>query len=99
MIQRDRIGSIDQVALATQHPAADLRVYGNGRLGLRVEISSNLPRMWQWIDPRPGYYVIAIEPANCSVVGRAHDRSEERLPVLAPGAERTTTLAITAELT
>jgi hypothetical protein len=31
------------------------------------------------------------------VLGRAHDRAEGRLPVLAPGEERTTTLTITAE--
>ena len=79
-----------------EHVAATGATITNERLGLRVEVSSNLPRMWQWIDPRPGYYVLAIEPANCSVLGRAHDRAEGRLPLLAPGEERTTTLVITA---
>jgi hypothetical protein len=71
----------------------------NERLGLRVGISSTLPRLWQWVDPTPGYYVLAIEPANCSVLGRAHDRAVGRLPLLEPGEERTTTLVVTAELT
>jgi len=69
----------------------------NQRLGLRVEVSSNLDRLWQWVDPAPGVYALALEPANCSVLGRAHDRPEGRLPFLEPGAERTTTIAVTAE--
>ena len=36
----------------------------------------------------------AIEPANCSVLGRAHDRAEGRLPMLAPGETRETWLTI-----
>lgn len=63
------------------------------RLGdLRLTITSNLPRLWQWIQP--DYGVLGIEPANCSVLGRAHDRAEGRLPVLEPGEARTTTLRI-----
>ena len=69
----------------------------NQRLGLGVEVSSNLDRLWQWIDQAPGVYALALEPANCSVLGRAHDRAEDRLPFLEPGAERTTTIAVTAE--
>jgi Domain of unknown function (DUF4432) len=66
------------------------------RLGeLRVTITSNLPRLWQWINP--GYGVLGIEPANCSVLGRAHDRAEGRLPMLEPGEARTTTLRIAVE--
>jgi hypothetical protein len=57
-----------------------------------VTIRSSLPRLWQWIHP--GYGVLGIEPANCSVLGRAHDRAEGRLPVLAPGEVRVTTLEI-----
>jgi len=67
--------------------------YGNIRVGVR----SSLPRLWQWIDP--SYRVLGIEPANCSVLGRAHDRAEGRLPVLAPGEARTTTLEISVEET
>jgi hypothetical protein len=60
-----------------------------------IEVRSSLPRLWQWIDP--GLGVLGIEPANCSVLGRAHDRAEGRLPVLAPGEERATSLTIEVE--
>jgi hypothetical protein len=72
--------------------ATEARVAYNG---LRITVTSNLPRMWQWIEP--SYGVLGIEPANCSVLGRAHDRAEGRLPVLEPGEGRTTTLAISVE--
>ena len=65
--------------------------------GLEVEIRSSLPRLWQWIDPRLG--ALGIEPANCSVLGRAHDRAQGRLPTLAPGETRETWLTITAKET
>lgn len=65
------------------------------RDGLRLTVRSNLPRLWQWIQPDWG--VLGIEPANCSVLGRAHDRGAGTLPVLAPGETRRTTLEITVE--
>jgi hypothetical protein len=65
------------------------------RRDLRVTVTSTLPRLWQWIHP--DYGVLAIEPANCSVLGRAHDRAEGRLPVLAPGEERVTELHIAVD--
>jgi Domain of unknown function (DUF4432) len=69
----------------------------NERLGLRVTIESDLPRLWQWVDPAPGIYALGIEPANCSVLGRAHDRAEGTLPFLQPNEGRTTRIAISAE--
>jgi Domain of unknown function (DUF4432) len=63
--------------------------------GARVTVTSDLPRLWQWIHP--AYGVVAVEPANCSVLGREHDREHGELPVLAPGERRTTTLAIAVE--
>jgi uncharacterized protein YcbX len=71
----------------------------NERLGIEVALrwdAATLPRLWQWVHPAPGLAVLAIEPANCSVHGRAHDRAEGRLPELAPGEERVTRLEITA---
>jgi hypothetical protein len=65
------------------------------RGAVRITVRSSLPRLWQWIHP--DYGVLGIEPANCSVLGRAHDRAEGRLPVLQPGEERVTTLAIDVE--
>jgi uncharacterized protein DUF4432 len=58
-----------------------------------ITVRSSLPRLWQWIHP--DYGVLGIEPANCSVLGRAHDRAEGRLPVLEPGEERLTSLEVT----
>jgi hypothetical protein len=63
---------------------------------VRVTVTSSLPRLWQWIHP--DYGVLGIEPANCSVLGRAHDRAEGRLPLLAPGEERVTSVFIRAEV-
>lgn len=61
--------------------------------GLEVELrwdASTLPRFWQWVHPAPGISALGLEPANCSVLGRAADRAEGRLPVLEPGEERVT---------
>jgi hypothetical protein len=41
--------------------------------------------------------VLGIEPSNCSVLGRAHDRAEGRLPSIHPGEERLTTVRIDVE--
>lgn len=83
-------------------PGADgygrAEVVGVG-VGVRVEIRwrlAELPRLHQWIDPNPGMSVLGVEPANCSTRGRAHDRAEDRLPMLEPGEPRTTQLTIAA---
>ncbi len=55
---------------------------------------ATLPRFHQWIRRSPGWYVLGLEPANCSVQGRAHDRAAGRLPVLEVGERRVTGLAI-----
>jgi hypothetical protein len=70
-------------------PAAGLEVR------LRWE-AAELPRFWQWVHPAPGLGALGLEPANCSVLGVAADRAAGRLPVLAPGEERTTRLEILA---
>ena len=81
-----------------EHVGATRATVSNDRLGLRVAIESDLPRLWQWVDPNPGIYVLGLEPANCSVLGRAYDRAAGRLPYLSPGSERTASLVLTAEL-
>jgi hypothetical protein len=55
-----------------------------------------MPRFGQWVQPSPGLAVLGLEPANCSVLGRAHDRAEGRLPELAAGEERISRLEIRA---
>jgi hypothetical protein len=71
----------------------------NRKLGLEVTVgwdASTLPRLWQWVHPAPGIGVLGIEPANCSVLGVAHDRAEGRLAELMPGEARRTRLQIRA---
>jgi hypothetical protein len=66
-------------------------------LALRFEVewdATTLPRLHQWVHPSRGVNVLGIEPANCSVLGRAADRAAGRLPMLDPGASRTTTLTV-----
>jgi hypothetical protein len=72
----------------------------NDRLRVAVTVAwdaVSMPRVHQWVHPRSGVYVLGVEPANCSVRGRGADRAEGRLPELAPGASRTTSLVVTAE--
>jgi Domain of unknown function (DUF4432) len=83
--------------VATERSRSQVVVRGAVVNELRVAIESDLPRLWQWIDPGPGIYALGIEPANYSVLGRAHDRSQGTLPYLEPGEERSTRIAITAE--
>jgi Domain of unknown function (DUF4432) len=80
-----------------EHVDATRAAVVNEELGLRVSLEFDLPRLWQWVDPAPGVFALGLEPANCSVLGRAHDRAEGRLPFLEPGEERTTRIAIIAE--
>ena len=71
----------------------------NPDAGIAVTVSwdrAGLPRLWQWIHPRAGVYALGLEPANCSVLGRAADRAAGRLPVLEPGEARVTRLCIQA---
>jgi len=82
-----------------EHVGAAWAEVRNEELGLVLSVDSTLSRMWQWVDPAPGMYVLGIEPANCSVLGRAHDREQRRLPVLEPGEERTTSITIRVEET
>lgn len=72
------------------------------RLGLTVCVSWDcltMPRLHQWVHPRAGVYVLGIEPANCSVLGRAADRATGRLPYLEAGESRTSSLRISVQRT
>jgi len=89
---------VDAPERVWEHVGATRASVVNEALGLRVGLEFDLPRLWQWVDPAPGMNALGLEPANCSVLGRAHDRAEGRLPFLAPGEERTTRIVITAEM-
>jgi hypothetical protein len=72
----------------------------NEVLGIRLGLSwrrAELPRLHQWIHPAPGVYALGVEPANCSTLGRAHDRADGRLPVLEPGETRETRLEVVVD--
>lgn len=47
-----------------------------------------LPRFIEWKMMGEGTYVVGMEPANCSVLGRAHEREAGTLSRLAPGQVR-----------
>ena len=67
--------------------------------GIRVRCSwdaSTLPRLHQWSHRRAGVYALAIEPANCSTLGRAADRAAGTLPELEPDEVRVTRLRLAA---
>ncbi len=66
------------------------------RVGLELTIRSSLPRLWQWVDPAAGTYALAFEPANCSILGRAHDIEAGRMPFLDPGEARASWLTVEA---
>jgi Domain of unknown function (DUF4432) len=71
----------------------------NRLVGLKVELrwhQAELPRFHQWLHLAPSMYVMGLEPANCSVLGRAADRAVGTLPVLEPGETRRTDLRIAA---
>ena len=90
-----------------EHSVAPVDGWGSVRLrnadaGIAVTVRwrmAELPRLHQWIDSNPGMAVLGIEPANCSTGGRAHDRSEGRLPMLEPDEARETRLTIEVEPT
>lgn len=69
----------------------------NPSLGLALDVRwrhAELPRFHQWIHPRREIYAVGLEPANCSVLGRAADRRAGVLPMLEPLEARTTELRI-----
>jgi hypothetical protein len=79
-------------------PAGDAHVeVANRAAGLVCSLTwpvDTLPRFHQWTRRSPGWYVLGLEPANCSVEGRAHDRALGRLPFLDVGESRVTRLTI-----
>jgi hypothetical protein len=64
-------------------------------IGLSVTFHPRqLPRLWQWRMLAPGMYLTGIEPANCSIFGRAADRAASALPILEPGERRASVVTI-----
>jgi Domain of unknown function (DUF4432) len=69
----------------------------NPSVGLRLVLEWErhaLPRFHQWVHPRTGVWALGLEPANCSVLGRAADRAAGTLPILQPDEERVSRLRV-----
>lgn len=81
-----------------EHVGAGWARLTNAKLGIELTVRSSMPRMWQWVHPASGTYALAIEPANCSVLGRAVDIAAGRMPFLDPGEVRESWLTIEARL-
>jgi hypothetical protein len=56
--------------------------------------TAELPHLVQWKMMGQGAYVVGLEPGNCWVRGRAHDREEGVLQFLEPGESISTHLEI-----
>jgi hypothetical protein len=82
-----------------EHVGASWARLTNTRLRVELTIRSSLPRLWQWVHPAAGTYALAFEPANCSILGRAHDIDQGRMPFLDPGEARASWLTIEARST
>jgi Domain of unknown function (DUF4432) len=89
--------AVDGAERVFEHVGASWARLTNPRLGLELTVRSSLPRLWQWVHPATGTYALAVEPANCSVLGRAHDIAAGRMPFLDPGEARTSWLTIEAK--
>jgi len=84
--------------LVLEHVGASWARLTSPALRLELTVRSSLPRLWQWVHPAAGTYALGIEPANCSVQGRAHDIATGRMPFLDPGQVRSSWLTISARL-
>jgi hypothetical protein len=89
-------GETELVAEATLARAGAVDVV-NEAAGARLEISwsaHSLPRTHVWRRRRADAYVLAIEPANCSLLGREHELSNPATQLAGHG-ERRTSLSVT----
>ena len=91
-------GETELVAEATLSTEGAVGVV-NEAAGLRLEISwsaDTLPRTHVWRRRRADAYVLAIEPANCSLLGREHELSNPATQLEGHTERRTfLTLALT----
>jgi hypothetical protein len=90
--------AVDGAERVFEHVDASWARLTNPRVGIELTVRSSLPRLWQWVHPAAGTYALALEPANCSVLGRAHDIEVGRMPFLDPGEARSSWLTIEARL-
>lgn len=82
--------------LVFEHVGASWARLTSPALRLELTIRSSLPRLWQWVHPGAGTYALAIEPSNCTVLGREHDIGTGQMPFLDPGEARSSWVTIAA---
>jgi hypothetical protein len=90
-VGRPQPGETELVAEATLSEAGVVNVV-NEAAGARLEISWSadaLPRTHVWRRRRADAYVLAIEPANCSLLGREHELSNPATHLAGHGERRT----------
>ncbi|GAB4113506.1 MAG: hypothetical protein OHK0050_16790 [Roseiflexaceae bacterium] len=100
-------GYREQVFFHTPQPtatgwaeAAISNPHAAGGRGLRAVVRSQpeqLPNLVIWKQLGEGEYVVALEPANCLVMGRAHERERGTLQSIAPGEVRHFAIEISAD--
>jgi len=76
---RDGVERVFEHVIDAAGPAGrqEIRVIHEA-LGVAVTVAwdaRTMPRVHQWVHPRAGVYVLGLEPANCSVLGRAAGRA------------------------
>lgn len=72
---------------------------GPGKLEAAFRYRRNeFPMLVEWKMMREGLYVVGIEPANCHVGGRVHERQLGTLQVLAAQEERTYNIEVSFSL-
>ncbi len=85
----------NRVTTAIVNPELTSGADGGKGLGVYCAYDpAQLPRFIEWKMTGQGTYVVGMEPANCSVMGRAKEREAGRLQVLAPGERREYALEI-----
>jgi hypothetical protein len=82
--------------LVFEHVGATWARLTSPELRLELTVRSSLPRLWQWVHPAAGTYALAIEPSNCTVLGREHDIATGQMPFLDPGEARSSWVTIAA---
>jgi hypothetical protein len=91
----DLIGSENGRLTATIHNPHFPTVGGERPLSLHLSWNQQqLPKLVQWKMAGAGTYVLGIEPANCTVAGRARERQQGTLQFIQPGESKPFDLVI-----
>ena len=92
---------ISHVLIPDENGRAVVRITNPNLNGQKVAIelafdATRLPELFQWTVPGKGFYVNAFEPGNLPAVGHLRALEEDRMTVLQPGEDCSTSLSFTA---